>query len=65
MKKLFGLALVLGLCTWISNAAPAHASCVQICGSEYASCKLDCRFNPYPGCLNDCTMEYNACVAAC
>src|SRR6185295_128466 len=40
-------------------------SCVQICGSEDASCKLDCRFNPYPGCLNDCTSEYNACVAGC
>ena len=66
MKKLLGLVLVLGLCAVVSQPAPARAyTCQQICSSEYSSCKLDCRFTPYPGCLNDCTQEYNACIAGC
>jgi hypothetical protein len=66
MKKLFGLALVLALCTLLGPARPAHASaCTDICLSEDNSGRIDCRFNPYPGCTTDCRNEYDACVAAC
>jgi hypothetical protein len=66
MKKLFALTLLLALCTWIAPAKSVHAStCTDICGSEYKSCQLDCRFNPYPGCANQCWMEYQACLAGC
>ena len=65
MKKLFGLTLVLVVCALVGRAKPAHATCLDICTSEYNSCKIDCRFNPYPGCLTDCNNEYNACKAAC
>ncbi|HXU29797.1 MAG TPA: hypothetical protein VN851_04385 [Thermoanaerobaculia bacterium] len=40
-------------------------TCSQLCGSEYSSCKLDCRFQPYPGCANDCWLAYQACLAGC
>ena len=40
-------------------------TCSQLCASEYSSCKLDCRFQPYPGCANDCWMEYQTCLAGC
>ena len=66
MKKLFGLALVLGLCAVVSQPAPARAyTCQEICGGEWSSCRLDCRFTPYTGCSNDCWQEYQACLAAC
>jgi hypothetical protein len=46
--------------------APVNlATCQQLCASEYSSCKLDCRFQPYPGCANDCWMAYQACLAGC
>jgi hypothetical protein len=68
MKKLSGLALVLAL-TLVALLAPARTSsaspCTDICYSENTSCKLDCRFNPYPGCLSDCSSELQACLAAC
>jgi hypothetical protein len=66
MRKLFALTLVLALCSLVGRAKPAHAaSCVQICGANYSQCNLDCRFDPYPGCTNDCHSEYIACVSAC
>jgi len=66
MKKLFGLTLVLALSSLIGPAKPVHAStCTDICLGDYTSCKMDCRFNPYPGCLNDCTHDYNVCLAGC
>lgn len=68
MKKLSGLALVLAL-TLVALLAPAKTSsaspCTDICFSEWTSCKLDCRFNPYPGCLSFCNSDYQACLAAC
>jgi hypothetical protein len=66
MKKLFALTLVLALCTLVGRAKPAHAfTCAEICGSEYTSCKIDCRFNPYPGCTTDCNTEYSTCLSHC
>jgi hypothetical protein len=65
MKKLFGLTLVLVVCMLVGRAKPVHATCLDNCLGEFNSCKLDCRFNPYPGCLTDCNNEYNACKAAC
>lgn len=66
MKKLFGLALVLGLCAVVSQPAPARAyTCQEICAGEWSSCRLDCRFSPYPGCTNDCWQEYQTCLAGC
>ncbi|HEY9422751.1 MAG TPA: hypothetical protein VIW92_15155 [Thermoanaerobaculia bacterium] len=66
MKKLFGLALVLGFCSVVSRPAPAHAyTCQEICLGEYNSCQMDCRFSPYPGCYNDCDQWYYACLAGC
>ncbi len=40
-------------------------TCAQLCASEYSSCKLDCRFQPYTGCANDCWLAYQACLAGC
>ncbi len=40
-------------------------TCAQLCFTEYTSCKLDCRFWPYPGCANDCYAEYQSCLAGC
>jgi len=66
MKKLFALALALTLCSLIGPAKSVHAStCTDACLTDYTSCKVDCRFTPYPGCLNDCWTEYQACLAAC
>ena len=66
MKKLFGLTLVLVLCTLVGRAKPAHAAtCMDLCLSDDHSCRIDCRFNPYPGCLSDCQADYQACLAAC
>lgn len=66
MKKLFSLIAVLALCSLIGPAKTVHASaCTDICAGEYSSCKLDCRFNPYPGCLNECTTDYQTCLAGC
>jgi hypothetical protein len=66
MKKLFGLTLALVLCSLIGRAKPAHAtSCADICLGDYVSCKTDCRFNPYPGCLSDCSQDYSACLSHC
>jgi hypothetical protein len=68
MKKLSGLALVLAL-TLVALLGPARTSsaspCTDLCYSENFSCKLDCRFTPYPGCLTDCANELQACLAAC
>ena len=41
------------------------SACTDLCGSEYNSCRLDCRFQPYPGCANDCWLEYQACLGGC
>lgn len=66
MKKLFALTLVLALCSLIGPAKSVHASpCTDICASEYTSCKVDCRFNPYPGCTNQCWLAYQSCLAGC
>ena len=45
--------------------APLNLTCSGLCFSEYSSCKLDCRFQPYPGCANDCWLAYQACLAGC
>lgn len=45
--------------------APINLTCSGVCFSEYNSCKLDCRFQPYPGCANDCWLTYQACLAGC
>lgn len=45
--------------------APINLTCSGLCFSEYSSCKLDCRFQPYPGCANDCWLAYQACLAGC
>jgi hypothetical protein len=46
--------------------APVNlSSCTDLCLTEYNSCRLDCRFQPYPGCANDCWLEYQACLAGC
>jgi hypothetical protein len=66
MKKLFALTLLLALCSLTGPAKPAHAStCTDICLGDYSSCKVDCRFNPYPGCLSDCSSDYQACLSHC
>jgi hypothetical protein len=66
MKKLFALTAVLALCSLVGRAKPAHAyTCAQLCGGDFSQCKLDCRFNPYPGCLTDCNTEYSACLSHC
>ena len=66
MKKLFALTAVLALCALVGRAKPAHAyTCAQLCGGDFSQCKLDCRFNPYPGCLTDCNTESSACLSHC
>ncbi len=45
--------------------APINLTCSGLCSSEHSSCKLDCRFQPYPGCANDCWLAYQACLAGC
>lgn len=67
-RALFKLAFAstLGIALLAKLAAPAHAyTCQELCLGDYNSCKLDCRFTPYPGCLTDCSHEYQACLAAC
>ena len=67
MKKLFGLALVLGLCAVVSRPVPAHAyTCFDICFSEDNACRADCHWGGYyPGCYEDCDARYTACLAGC
>jgi len=69
-KALWKLAFAstLGIAALAKLAAPTQAfayTCTDICAGEYASCRLDCRFTPYTGCLNDCFQEYQACLAGC
>jgi hypothetical protein len=65
MRKILVAALVLTLCSLCPPATVSASPCTDLCYSEYNSCKLDCRFNPYTGCLQDCNNELNACLAAC
>lgn len=69
-KSLLKLALAAAFACaalW-QAAAPAPAlafTCQDICFSEWNSCRLDCRFFPYPGCANDCWQEQQTCLAGC
>ena len=67
MKKLFGLALVLGLCAVVSRPVPVQANdCYNRCWSEDYWCRADCHWGGYyPGCYEDCDRNYSACLAGC
>jgi len=41
------------------------SACTDLCYSEWNSCRVDCHFQPYPGCIQDCNQERDACIAAC
>jgi hypothetical protein len=65
-KLAFASTLGIAALAKLASPTPAFAfTCQQICAAENSSCKLDCRFTPYPGCQTDCFHENQACLAAC
>ncbi len=67
MKKLFGLALALGICTLLGPAQTSQASptCTDYCRADWRRCYSDCQTYPYPNCDFDCQKKLYWCSQEC
>lgn len=59
VATLAAAAVVLG----IAPASAGDPACYSACGSQTMSCHSYC--GPNTACHNQCTAQFNACMAAC